>query len=371
MTARNHYETLGVSRDASADEIKRAYRKLARTYHPDRNQGDSAAEERFKEVGKAFEVLSDDTKRRLYDELGDDAERIGWDPQKAETYRQWARQGQTPGQGGKGGLGVDLDDLFGAGFGGGASAKPRAQRGQDVTTRMQIGFEESIRGATRELRLRKPAACGTCAGEGRRREGAGPCTHCKGSGQVQLAQSNLQFAVPCPACGGSGRGAAPTCEACGGRGAQDKDVRLDVKIPPGIKDGQKIRLGGQGAPGRGGAPSGDLLIEVAVAAHPHFRRRDQDLEIEVPVTVPEALLGAEIEVPTLDGPVRLKVPAGSQSDAKLRLRGKGVPGRGKKAGGDLFVILKVRLPSAEGDDAARARAAEALEALYSGPVRDW
>lgn len=379
MKARSHYETLGVSRDASSEEIKRAYRKLARTYHPDRNPGDGDAEERFKEVGKAFEVLSDPTKRKLYDELGDDAERIGYDPDKAETYRRWANQSAGRGGGGKGGLGIDLEDLFGGGFdagfdfgGRGRPAREGPSAGADVTTRVHIGFEEAVKGGTRQIRLKKPVACKTCHGEGRA-PGARPtsCAHCGGKGRVQVSQAHLQLAVPCPACSGTGRGEPPACSACGGRGAVEDDVRLDVKIPPGVKDGQKIRLGGQGAPGkRGGAP-GNLLITVSVAEHPYLRREGRDLYIDVPLTVPEALLGAEIEVPTLEGKVSLKVPPGTQSDAKLRLRGKGVPAHGSDPAGDLYAVVKVRLPTSVADPAAAEAAAKTLSGLYGAPVRAW
>lgn len=369
MRTGSHYETLGVSPDASADDIKRAYRKLAREFHPDRNPGDTDAEERFKQVGRAFEVLSDPTKRQLYDEMGDDAEKIGWDPDKAATYRQWAQQGggRPAGGGGKGGLGVDLEDLLG-GFGGGPRRPAGPEPGQDVRARIRIGFEEAVRGATREVRLDKPVACGTCQGRGT--EGAPTsCTTCGGTGQTKVSQGGLQFGVPCGACGGSGR-RAPACATCGGEGSVNQSVRLDVKIPPGVEDGQRIRLSGQGAPGRRGGPPGDLYLSVSVAEHPYYRRDGRDLYVDVPVTLPEALTGAEVEIPSLDGRVKLKIPAGAKPGGKLRLRGKGVPAHGRHAAGDLYAVIDLRLPE-RSDPEAVSQAAALLAPLYDGTVRDW
>jgi molecular chaperone DnaJ len=380
MAERSHYDVLGVSKDASAEEIKRAYRRLARKHHPDHNPGDAQAEETFKQVGRAFEVLSDPKKRKLYDELGDDAERIGWDPQKAETYRQWARAGRGGGgggAGGKGGFGIDLEDLFGGaggdpfGAGGRPRGRPGPRRGGDIETRIQIGFEDAVRGGPQKLRLTKPVRCAACEGRGTAQAAsAGGCAECGGSGRVKVSQGHLQLAVPCPACGGSGRVAGPPCAECQGQGARPQEVRLEVQIPPGVEPGQKIRLAGQGAPGPGGGPSGDLLIRVEVAPHAYLQRDGADLRLEVPVTVPEALLGAQVEVPTLDGRVKLRVPPGTQSGARLRLKGKGVPAHGGRAAGDLYAVVQVVLPTGA-DEAGAQRAALALEPLYSGPVRRW
>lgn len=357
MAAKTHYETLGVSRGASADEIKRAYRSLAREHHPDRNAGDESAEEKFKEVGTAFNVLSDPNKRELYDEMGDDAERIGWD-------RKNARRGR----GGKGGMGPDLEDLFGGG--GGRRAGPRA--GQDVSTRIQVGFEEAVRGGVRQVRIEKPVRCDPCQGAGTRpAKGNEPCSDCGGAGQVQVEQAGLQFAIACPTCGGSGKPKGPTCGTCAGHGQVKSAVKLDVRLPAGVRSGQKIRLGGQGGAGQRGGPAGDLFIEVSVAEHPWFTRDGRNLYIEVPITLPEALLGGEVDIPTLDGIVKLKVPAGAQSDSKMRLRGKGVPAHGKHSVGDLYAILKVRLPKLGEDESVVREAAEQLAGLYDGPVRKW
>lgn len=366
MKGRTHYETLGVPADASAADIKRAYRRLAREHHPDRNAGDEASEEKFKEVGKAFAVLSDPAKRRLYDEMGDDAEAIGWDPTKAETYKHW-KSGER-GRGGKGGAGIDLEDLFGGGSG--RSARPR--RGHDITTKIQIGFEEAVRGGERELRLEKPEGCATCAGSGvQPGAAAGACGHCGGSGQVRLKQASLHLGIPCPACGGSGKSAGPACRDCGGRGQVTRSARLQVRIPPGVNTGQKVRLAGQGAPGPHGGPAGDLLIEVAVSDHPWFTRQGRDLYLDVPITLPEALVGADVQVPTMDGKVTLHVSAGTQNDSKLRLRGKGVPAHGKHPAGDLYAVVKVRLPGPGADEGVAKAAADLLADLYRDPLRPW
>lgn len=370
------YAVLGVDRGASQDEIKRAYKRLARKYHPDVNPGDSKAEERFKEVNRAFEVLSDQQKREVYDELGEDAEKIGFDPEKAQAYRQWAAGGPR-GAGGKGGMGAedlgfaggapfdfDFGDLFNFGSGRPSARAPRA--GADVVTNMRISFERAVKGGEEQVRLSKPKSCGACSGRGT--TGAPKaCLACGGSGRLDMSQGHLNFTAPCTACGGTGKQAGPSCSVCGGSGATTEPARLKVKIPPGVREGQKIRLAGQGAPGKNGGPSGDLLISVSVAPHAYFSREGNDLSLEVPITVREAMLGAEIEIPTLDGPVKLRVPPGSQSGQKLRLKGKGVPGTGKRANGHLYAVLNIHVPNADSSEAKAA--AETLDALYEGDVR--
>ncbi len=368
---KDFYAELGVSSSASAEDIKRAYRKLARELHPDANPGDAKAETRFKAVSEAYGVLSDPEKRAEYDEV----------------RRLFAGGGFRPGGGGFGGAGppgsFDLGDLFaGAGgpagnsdlgglgdllgglFGGrggaprGNSTRPR--RGTDVETEVRIDFTEAVRGATVPLRLSSPATCGSCAGSGAR-PGTSPriCPTCGGSGLVTRSQGSFAFSEPCRACRGAGRLVDDPCPECGGSGASTRTRTLTVRIPPGVADGQRIRLAGQGEPGRHGASAGDLYVLVHVTPHPVFGRSEpsaSELTMTVPVSFSELALGATLTVPTLDGTVSLKVPAGTVNGRTLRVRGKGIPRRDGSTG-DLLVTLQVTVPAR-----LNAAAREALEA---------
>jgi curved DNA-binding protein len=309
------YEILGVSRTASADEVKRAYRKLAKKYHPDVNPGNKAAEEKFKEVTAAFEVLSDEKRRKLYDEFGADSLRTGFDEKRAEEYRRWKRQGTPPG-----GMPFDFGDfervnvgdfgafdfgsIFGDLFGGAAGRTGRGRRGPipspgaHAEAELAIDLKDAVLGAERDLRL-----------DGR---------------------------------------------------------TLRVKIPAGVTDGSQIRLAGQGGPGAHGGPSGDLYLRIALRDHPHVRREGKDLYLDLPVTVPEAVLGAEVQLPTFEGPVRLRVPAGAQSGMQLRLRGKGLPDLRGGERGDLYAVVQVVLPP---ESAALQKAVKPLADLYKGDPR--
>src|SRR5918996_833982 len=297
---KDFYAVLGVSKDASAADIKKAYRKLAQQHHPDANKGDKAAEERFKEVGRAYSVLSDPKKRAEYDE----ARRL-----LASGAFGGGGFGGFPGGGGgfPGGGRVRVEDLGGLGdlfgnlFGGGRQSQAAARRGRDVESEVTLGFEEAVRGATIPLQLRGPAPCHTCRGS--------------------------VIDDPCP--------------TCNGRGSEIRTRELRVRIPSGVNDGATIRLKGQGEPGQTGAPAGDLIVKVRVTPHPLFGRSGQDLTINVPVTFAEAALGTELKVPTLDGPVTLKVPSGTQNGRTFRVRGRGVRGTGRRGNGDLLVSLQV------------------------------
>ncbi|RMG09985.1 MAG: J domain-containing protein [Planctomycetota bacterium] len=376
VSKRSLYEILGVAQDAAPEEIKSAYKKLARKYHPDVNPGDKDAEERFKEISAAYEVLSDPEKRKLYDEFGEDASRVGFDPEKARAYKRWQEQAARGGGGGFGGgfggfsFGDDVDlgeifgDLLGRGRRGGGR-RPRARRGGDIEAELEITLEEAVRGGKRSFRLSRPDRCTACDGRGYRGE-AKTCSACGGSGGSDVSQGPIRFRAPCGECGGSGEVPGERCIGCGGAGVVERTVSIDVKIPPGSEEGQRLRLKGQGAAGVGGGPPGDLLLTLRFAPHPLFRVEGHDLSLDLPITVKEALCGGRVEVPTLEGIVDLKIPPRSNSGRKLRLRGKGLPAR-QGPRGDLYAVLQVRVPDT--DDPAAREAAEALEAFYGSDLR--
>jgi molecular chaperone DnaJ len=352
MTTRDLYADLGLKRAASAEEIRKAYRKLARKYHPDVNQGGREAEELFKRISVAYDVLSDAEKRRVYDEFGIEGLQAGFDPNRAREFRRARSRAQdfTGGAGGGFGRFAHVEDVFGDIFGGRefrggtVGGGLRGVRGSDLEYGLDIDLLSAIRGTTTAIVLAKPAECVACHGSGAQGEGTS-CPDCQGRGQVKLGAGPVSFNRRCGRCGGSGRIGLQTCVACQGRGVAEKTERLKVKIPPGVDDGSRIRLAGKGAAGSGGAPPGDLYIVTRVRAHPFLERRGRDLYLEFPLTVGEAVLGATVEAPTPDGPVKLKVPPGSQSGKKLRLRGKGVPSMKGKGRGDLYVVLLVHVPT--------------------------
>jgi molecular chaperone DnaJ len=338
---KDFYAVLGVAKDASAADIKKAYRKLAQKHHPDANPGDTAAEERFKEIGRAYSVLSDPTKRAEYDE----ARRL----LSSGAFGGGGFGGFPGGFGGGGGrvrvedLG-GLGDLFGNLFGGGRTQQA-ARRGRDVESEVTLGFEEAVRGATIPLQLRGPAPCHLCGGSGAKPGTLPrPCPTCNGRGTVTRDQGLFGLSSPCPTCQGRGTVIDDPCPNCNGRGSEIRTRELKVRIPVGVNDGATIRLKGQGEPGRAGAPAGDLIVKVHVTPHPLLGRRDQDLTVTVPVTFAEAALGTELKVPTLDGPVTLKVPAGTQNGRTFRVRGRGVPGTARRPAGDLLVTVEVDVP---------------------------
>jgi molecular chaperone DnaJ len=365
------YKDLGVSKTATADEIRKAYRKLARKHHPDVNPGKPEHADKFKKVASAYEVLSDEKKRKAYDEFGDDALRSGFDADKERAYQEQAKQAQRggggfrgggfPGGGGGGGGDYDFDlgDLFGGGMGG-ATTRTGPRQGEDVVARVDLDLPQAIRGI--ELSVDAPTGqqCTTCRGAGTL---GGKCTQCGGSGRVNAAQGPMRIVAACPKCGGTGKEPCPTCQ---GTGVINGTRKVTVRIPAGADNGDRLRVPGVGAPGTRGGPPGDLYIEVNVRPHRHFRREGLDLTLTLPVTVDEAYTGATISVPTADGSVQLKVPPRSQTGQKLRLRGKGIK-RGANTG-DEYVELQVKLPDQE--DAQFAEAAKAARAAYSKPVRE-
>jgi molecular chaperone DnaJ len=367
---KDFYRELGVASGASQDEIKKAYRKLARELHPDANPGDTKAEARFKSVSEAYGVLSDEKKRREYDETralfagggggfaggfpGGAGGFPGGFPGGGQTFDMGDLFGNT------GGAGPGLGDLLGGIFGGARGTRTtsatRGQRGADVESELRIDFVQAVRGAEVPIRLSAPGRCQTCAGTGAR-PGTTPrqCPTCSGRGLVSRNEGAFAFSEPCPDCRGTGRIIDDPCPECGGDGVSTRTRSLTVRIPAGVDDGQRIKLAGQGEPGRGGAPAGDLYVKVYVTPHRVFGRskdNPDDLTVTVPVTYPELVLGSTITVPTLDGPVTLRIAPGTTSGKTLRVRGRGVQKR--SGAGNLLVTVSVAVPQRLDDAATRA-----------------
>ena len=360
------YETLGVSRTASEAEIRKAYRSLARRWHPDVNPGDKDAEQRFKEISAAYDVLSDKEKRKLYDEFGHDGLRGGFDPEQARAYQRWAAGRQASGAAASStgpAFDFDLDDLFG----GVETRGPRsAARGDDLLLLVDLEFAEALRGKELEIDVPAKKQCPRCSGSGdepgSKRE---TCPECKGAGRRQAVRGPMRIMTTCPVCNGAGI-LRTACSQCGGDGALPDQQRVRVRIPPGADNGTRLTVQGRGAPGFGAGPPGDLIIETRVKAHPFFRREGLDLFLSLPVTLEEAYEGAKVSVVTPDGSVSLKIPPLSQNGTRLRLRGKGAQ-RGDQRG-DLYVDLALRLPDVQ--DPELAEAARKASKLYARPVRE-
>ncbi len=332
MAKRDYYEVLGVSKSASAAEIKKAYRRLAMKFHPDRNQDKkSAAEKKFKESKEAYEVLKDSQKRATYDQFGHEGLRAG-----------------PGGRGGPGGEGfADIfGDVFGDIFGGGRrGGGPQVFRGADLGFELKLDLEKAVAGDTVKIDVPTKVSCETCNGSGARK-GSSPqtCSTCGGVGQVRMQQGFFSVQQTCPACKGAGTIIRDPCDDCHGRGRKHKTRTLSVKVPAGVDDGDRIRLSGEGEAGRNGGPNGDLYVDLRVAKHKIFERDGANLSCEVPVSIATATLGGEVELPTLDGHVSLKVPAGTQSGKVFRLRGKGVTTVRDPRRGDLFALVSVETP---------------------------
>jgi molecular chaperone DnaJ len=363
---KDFYAVLGVNKSASADDIKKAYRKLARELHPDRNPGNTSAEERFKAVSEAYDVLSDDRKRREYDEM-------------RSLFGSGAFRRSARGSGGPGGVPFDLSDLlnnsgtgegrdgrfggagfsdlFGSIFSGGGRQRTGPARGRDVEAEVVLDFADAVRGVTTPITLRSPGVCDTCHGNGAK-PGSSPrtCPNCHGSGLVTSNQGTFSFAEPCRECQGVGTIVDVKCPECHGTGGVTKTRTLNIRIPAGVKDGQRIRLPGRGEAGERGGRPGDLYVLVKVRSDDVFGREGDNLTLTVPVTYAEAVLGTDLRVPTLDSAVTLRVPPGTPSGRTLRARGKGVPRRDGTVG-DLLVTIDIVVP-----DVLTAEARAALEA---------
>lgn len=329
MAQKDFYEILGIDRNATDDEIKKAYRQLAHKYHPDKNPGDKSAEERFKEINAAYEVLKDSEKRAQYDRFG-----------YAETGA-----GFGPGAG----FGVDFQDLFGDVFGdffGAGRRRTRGQRGSDLRYDLEVTFEEAAFGAEKKIKIPKTAKCQKCEGSGAK-PGTSPttCPTCNGRGQVSYQQGFFSISRPCSRCRGEGTIIKEPCAECSGIG-RVKDIKtLGVKVPPGVETDTRLRLSGEGESGVHGGSPGDLYIIIHVKPHPVFQKQNDDIICEVPISFPQAALGCEIDVPTLEGNVRLKIPGGTQSGKIFRLKGKGIASLHTGRRGDQHVIIKVETPA--------------------------
>ena len=376
---KDYYATLGVKKNASGDDIRKAFRKLARKYHPDVNPGDKTAEEKFKALSEANDVLSDPKKRKIYDQVGFYSDNI--DPATAEAY---ARGGGQPGGGFPGGFpggqpeaggqgvhfdfgGFDFSDLFegargggrktapsGGGFrdifaniftgsGRGAAAEEGPESGTDLEYQVNVPFWTAIRGGVMKLNIARRDVCSNCHGNGMI-EAPGTCPQCHGKGTIEQMGGRMKFNVTCPRCGGTGKNVSP-CPVCHGEGSVERTEPLEIRIKPGTRDGQRIRIPGKGNAGLRGGGVGDLYVIIRIGSHPLFRREGDDIYITVPVTAVEAALGAKIEVPTIDGRSMLRIPPGTQSGQKLRLREKGVPSTTKEGvRGDEIVEVKVTVP---------------------------
>jgi molecular chaperone DnaJ len=352
------YKVLGVDKKASPDEIKKAYRKLARQYHPDRNPGDAKAEERFKEISAAYDVLADPDKRKQYDRGG----LFGFG------------QGAPGGPGGPGfdvpGFGDILSNLFGGGAAGGRAGprQPRAERGRDLEVDVSITFEQAVDGAQIPLSVPTAQRCATCAGTGAK-PGTSPkvCPRCQGRGIESQGQGLFSISHPCERCGGSGAVIETPCPTCSGTGATRTVKKYRVNIPAGVRDGSRVRLGGKGEAGRNGGPPGDLYVVTRVSPSPIFTRKGDHVEVEVPLTIPEAIRGAEIDVPTLHGRKKLRVPAGTKHGTVQRLRGEGPPRLSGKGRGDIHYRFVIDVPSSL--SAEQSAAVDKLSQVMNGDPR--
>lgn len=354
MAKKDYYQILGVKKDAKADEIKKAYRKLARKFHPDVNPNDKTAEEKFKEIQEAYDVLSDEKKRKVFDRFGYYADNLDVN----SPYATGATGGAGGGfdfsgfdfePGGSGGSSSSFRDIFSDLFSGGAKRepeppRPQPKKGRDIEMPLALSFEESVTGLTTNITVNRSEQCSRCQGAG---DTGGPivvCPTCKGTGQVQRSGGRLQFSQTCPDCDGTGRRRSP-CSLCNGKGVTPKTEQVKIRIPAGVDTGSRVRIPKKGEGGRLGAPPGDLFILTNVGKHKYFTRKGDNIYVTVPITVPEAALGAKIEVPTVEGKAQLKIPSGTESGQKFRLRERGFPSlRNSNLRGDQFVEVKITLP---------------------------
>ena len=373
----DYYKTLGVLKDADQETIKKAYRKLARKWHPDINPGNSAAEKKFKEISAAYDCLSNEKKRKLYDEFGEEGLQAGFDAEKVRQYKQWgaAQQGGWDRAGQDFGKYQSYEDIFGDLFGTGTDTRYRqrgfgnrtAVRGSDMQHDMEIDLISALKGFETELSMQKMKPCTGCNGSGMDpKSKMTNCPDCGGSGRINVAQGPMNFTTTCPRCNGHGRTGA-VCRQCGGSGQVMGVEKIKVTIPQGIKEGSRVRVAGKGGAGYNGGGAGDLYLVIHVKPHPILKREGDNLYIEIPVTVREAMAGGSITVPTIEGDVQVKVPPRSQAGQTLRLKGKGAVNLKTKKRGDLLVKLMVKVPQT--DNREILKSAEEMERYYTMDIR--
>jgi molecular chaperone DnaJ len=365
--AKDFYKILGVKREASQEDIKKAYRKLARKWHPDINTGSKEAEEKFKEISGAYDCLGNEEKRKMYDEFGEEGLHAGFDAEKARQYKQWGAYQQQEASGGawsgqEFGRYQSYEDIFGDLFSAG-----RERRGRDLEHNITIDLMSALKGFETELSMQKTEICNECHGSGLNPNSImSTCKTCGGSGRINVAEGPIQFTKSCPSCHGYGQ-KGKSCLRCGGNGRVQADEKIKVTIPQGVGEGSKIRLAGKGEPGFNGGQPGDLYLIIHVKPHNLLKREGDSLLMEIPLTVGEAIAGATITVPTIDGKVNVKIPPKSQSGQTLRLKGKGAVNLKTKRRGDLMVKLIVKVPQT--DDREILEAAEKLNRFYKEDPR--
>jgi molecular chaperone DnaJ len=372
---KDFYDILGVAKKASKEEIKKAYRKLARKWHPDINPGNKEAEQTFKEISRAYECLGKDEKRKLYDEFGEEGLQSGFDAEKAREYKQWQGFQRGAGTGTAEGFGryQSYEDVFGDLFGfgrGDRGFRPSGSaKGRDIQHDMTIDLISALKGFETELSMQKMKACPGCQGSGIDTGSVmTTCSACNGSGRLNVAQGPMEFTRACPQCKGHGK-VGKSCTQCGGNGQVLGTEKIKVAIPQGVKEGSKVRVAGKGEPGLNGGKPGNLYLVVHIKQHPILRREGDNLYMELPVTVREAMAGGHIIIPTIDGQVKVKVPSQSQSGQTLKVKGKGAVNPKTKQRGDLMVKLVVKVPQT--DDKAILEAVEKMDGFYQEDLRKY
>lgn len=371
--AKDYYKILGLDKNAGKDQIKKAYRKLAREYHPDVNPGNKEAEAKFKDISAAYGCLGDDEKRKLYDEFGEEGLRAGFDTENARKYKEWQSQKQKTGFGQEEEFGryhsyEDIfGDIFSSSFGKGGYQTSSPIRGRDIEHDMTIDLVSALKGFQTRLSIQRMTACNRCNGSGfDMSSNVRSCPACGGSGRLNVAEGPIQFTKPCPQCNGHGQ-IGETCGQCAGNGSVPGTENIKITIPKGVKEGSKVRVAGKGEPGMNKGPAGDLYIITHIKSHKFLKRDGDNLLMDLPITISEAVNGGEVNVPTIEGSLKLKIPPKSQNGQTLRLKGKGAFNLKTKKNGDLMVKLSVRVPQTDDENAMEM--ARNMNSYYKGNLR--